>query len=179
MKYKLEPESTPDGLPFDDPNYLGIDFHRRLLAGEVRFRFMVQFQTNPNRMPLDRATVRWDEAESPPIHLATLVLPQQDVTTLGQAAYGEHLSWNIWHSLAEHTPQGTLADARKVVYSASATQRRNANGIPSLEPGEPRPPGPAVTESDSTIVKAAIYPAIGIARLGNSESECFIESGSY
>ncbi len=174
VKYKLEPEAGPDGLPFDDPNYLAIDFQRRLLAGEVRFRFMIQLQTHRDRMPLDQATVRWDETESVPIHVATLVLPRQDVATLGQAAYGENLSWNLWHSLAEHRPWGSLADARRVVYAASAAQRRKANGIPSTEPGEPRSPAAALRDRDSTIVKAAVYPAIGIARLGNSEGECFI-----
>ncbi|HUX86087.1 MAG TPA: catalase, partial [Chloroflexota bacterium] len=98
VKYKLEPEVAPDSLPSDDPNYLAADLARRLRAGDARFRFMVQFQTNPVTMPLDQATVRWDEAESPPIHLADLVLPRQDVNALGQASYGENLAYNAWHS---------------------------------------------------------------------------------
>lgn len=181
VKYKLEPESAPDGPPpdFDDPFYLRADLHARLAAGEARFRFLVQFQTNEQEMPLDRATVRWSEQESPPIHVATLVLPQQDLGARNQSAYGENLAFNTWHALAEHEPVGSLADARKVVYRASAEVRRNFNAIPLGEPVEPRPaewhPGvPYPPGKDTRVVRAAIHPAIGVARVGNSPRDFFI-----
>ncbi|MDF2629599.1 MAG: hypothetical protein K0R39_3430 [Symbiobacteriaceae bacterium] len=175
VKYKLVPEQT-DGNepPIDDPDYLTADLTRRLLTGEARFKFMLQFQTDPGTMPLDRATVRWSEQESPPIHVATLVLPKQDISTLGQAAYGENLAFNPWHSLPEHEPQGSISEARKVVYAASAQVRRDVNGVPTREPGDPRPAAPLPHPRDHEIVRAAIYPAIGVARVGNSEDEFFI-----
>jgi hypothetical protein len=49
---------------------------------------MVQFRTDPAAMPLDEATVRWSEVESPPVHVADLILPRQDINERGQAAYG-------------------------------------------------------------------------------------------
>src|SRR5205085_5818697 len=129
---------------------------------------------DPDTMPLDRATVRWSEQESPPVHVATLTLPRQDVTAPGQAAYGENLAFNPWHCLAAHTPQGSISDARRVVYAASADQRRNTNGVPLAEPGQPRPDVVIPPVVDTCIVKAAIHPAIGIARVGNSDEEYFI-----
>jgi hypothetical protein len=174
VKYKLEPETHAEILPPNDPNYLAADLAKRLLAGEARFRFMVQFRTNPETMPLDRATVRWEESQSQPVHIATLVLPQQDIEALGQAPYGENLAFNPWHSLAEHTPQGSISDARKVVYHASATERRDVNGVPTREPGEPRPAEALPPVKDDCIVKAAIYPGIGVARLGNSQDAFFL-----
>ena len=85
-------------------------------------------------MPLDQATVRWDESLSPPVHVADLILPPQDIDARGQAAYGENLSWNIWRVTEDHKPVGSIADARRVVYAASAEQRRNVNGVPTGEP---------------------------------------------
>ena len=176
VKYKLEPVS-PEGTdpPYGDADYLTSDLGRRLLAGPAGFRFLVQLRTDPDAMPLDRATVRWSEDDSPPVHVATLTFPRQDVADPGQAAYGENLAFNPWHCLTAHQPQGSISDARRVVYAASADLRRDTNGVPTTEPGEPRPasaaPAPVV---DTCIVRAAIHPSIGIARVGNSHDGYFL-----
>jgi hypothetical protein len=178
VKYKLEPEVTPPGSgskpDYGDPFYLRGDLHTRLRSSEARFRFLIQLRTDDEAMPLDRATVRWDEGVSKPIHVATLILPQQDLDARGQSTYGENLAFNPWHALPEHEPVGTIADARKVVYQASANVRRDFNGVPLAEPVAPRPaewhagePYPA--GNDEAIVSAKIHPAIGIARVGNSD----------
>ena len=176
VKYKLEPVIAVPAItdPPADPTYLAADLQSRLKSAEARFRFCVQFRTDPERMPLDKATVRWEESLSPPIHVADLILPQQDIEARGQAAYGENLSWNIWRVTEEHKPAGSIAEARRAVYAASAEQRRNVNGVPTGEPSSPKPalnPAPCV---DARIVRAAIHPAIGIARIGDSPNEFFI-----
>jgi hypothetical protein len=176
VKYKLEPTievPPPDAGPAD-PTYLAADLKARLAAGPASFRFLVQFRTDPEAMPLDRATVRWEESLSPPVHVADLILPQQDVTARGQAPYGENLSLNIWRVTKEHEPQGSIADARRAVYAASARLRRDVNGIPDGEPHMPKPamkPAPCV---DDVVVRAAISPGIGIARIGNSKTEFYL-----
>jgi hypothetical protein len=182
VKYKLEPEVVPGRQAppdYDDPFYLRADLHARLRDGEARFRFLVQFQTDDQAMPLDRATVRWSEQASPPVHVATLVLPRQDLDTRNQSEYGENLAFNTWHALAEHEPVGSIAAARKVVYRASAEARRNFNATPLGEPVEARPgewkPGvPYPPGKDRRVVRAAVHPAIGLARVGNSPTEYFI-----
>src|SRR5688572_10860302 len=134
---------------------------------------MVQF--HKRGMPdAEHATEPWSEKTSAPIHVATLILPQQDIQARGQMAYGENLSYNPWHSLADHEPKGSISEARKVVYQASAEQRRDVNGVPTREPGEARPADPFPNDPDTRIVKAAIYPPIGIARVGNSDDEYFL-----
>jgi hypothetical protein len=60
------------------------------------------------------------------------------------------------------------------VYEASANERRNANGVPLMEPGEPRAAIVLPAVQDTVIVKAAIHPSIGIARIGNSQDEFFL-----
>jgi hypothetical protein len=175
VKYKLEPMlelNLPSDVP-TDPDYLAADLEHRLKNGTATFRFHVQFQAN-SAMPLDKATVRWPESESKPIPVADLVLFQQDVTGRGQQAYGENLSYNVWRVTQEHVPVGSIAEARRVVYAASANLRRNVNGIPNGEPAEARPLLDSAECFDTTIVRAAIHPAIGIARIGDSSEEYYV-----
>lgn len=176
VKYKLEPENHKEPLPAapPDPTYLAADLEERLKKGEVRFRFSVQFRTDPKIMPLNEATVRWSEVASPPVHIADLILPQQDITLRGQPQYGENLSWNIWRVTEDHKPQGSIADARRVVYAASADLRRNVNGVPTGEPVEPKPALESAPCVDQAIVRASISPGIGMARIGDSANEFYI-----
>ena len=52
--------------------------------------------------------------------------------------------------------------------------RRDANGVPTGEPTAPKPATDFAPCVDSAIVRAAIHPAIGIARIGDSRSEYYI-----
>lgn len=141
VKYKLEPISPPFSVPpsQNTADYLQADLQARLNMGEAQFKFMVQFQTDPEKMPLDKAMTPWSETESVPVHIATLVIQKQDITNEGQPEYGENLSFNPWRTLKEHEPQGSISDARKTVYEAGAELRRFKNGVPAVEPNAPRP----------------------------------------
>jgi hypothetical protein len=175
VKYRLEPAlrlPAPSADP-TDPDYLAADLERRLKHGSAAFQFHIQFQAS-SAMPLDKATVRWSESESKPIPVADLVLLQQDIAGRGQQAYGENLSYNAWRVTREHTPVGSIAEARRVVYAASANLRRNVNGIPIGEPAEARPLLDSPACLDTEIVRAAIHPAIGIARIGDSPEAYYI-----
>jgi hypothetical protein len=178
-KYKLVPAgpgpgASVPGLSIDDPGYLHADLRERLLEGEASFNFHVQLRTDPERMPLDAATVRWSESASRPIHVATLTLPRQDVDANGQAEYGDGLAYNPWHALAEHAPEGSIALARKGTYQSAGNLRRERNEVPLGEPTEPRPVAVNPEGQDQRIVRAAIHPAIGIARVGDSEDGFYI-----
>jgi len=179
VKYRLDPETPSDPIGGGDGrDYLSSDMARRLAKREYRFRFMVQLRTNADTMPLDQATREWSESESPFVHVATLILPQQDVTARGQAAYGEALAFNIWRVPPEQTPVGSIAYARKLAYAASAQARHQANGQGIEDSSQPRIicPFPSVLPArapDDCVVKAVIYPAIGVARVGSSQSEWF------
>jgi len=140
----------------------------------VRFRFLVQLRTDPATMPLDESTVEWSETASPPIHVADLILHQQNIRSRGQAEYGENLSWNIWRVTADHTPQGSIAVARREVYAASSQLRRDVNGVPVGEPEQSKRGDGPIPCVDDIIVKAAIHPGIGIARIGDGKTEFFI-----
>lgn len=176
VKYRLVPAAgTERGTPFNNNNYLALDLQQRLRAGSSRFQLEIQLRTHPDTMPVDDAQKVWNTEESPYICIAELHLPQQDVTAIGQSEFGSSLSFNIWRTLPEHEPLGSIAQARKAVYEASAQARHQANGISPQEPESVNPPFIGNTdEASECIVKAAIYPPIGIMRVGNSEDEYFI-----
>lgn len=175
VKYRLVPDDTYKGAPFDDNNYLKLDLEKRLRNGDATFRFEIQVRTNNETMPLDDAQVVWSTKESPYICIAKLHIPQQDITAIGQADFGSNLSFNIWRTLAAHKPLGSIAEARKVVYAASAETRHQANGQQLQEPKQRCPFFQGNTDEDSDcIVRAGIYPPIGVMRVGNSEDEYFI-----
>lgn len=142
VKYKLVPALAEGDAPLAvDPaslgNYLYVDLKTWLLRRRSSFDLFVQFQSDPDTMPLDRATVCWDEDASSPVHVATLELPRQNIDALGQAECGENLSFNIWQTLPEHEPQGSLAVARKTAYYEAANLRRSTNDVTIEEPSTP------------------------------------------
>ena len=174
VKYRLVPVDTYKGAPFDEVDYLKLDLEKRLRNGNSKFRFEIQLRTNDD-MPLDNAQAGWSTEESPYFCIAELHLPQQDVAAIGQAEFGSNLSFNIWRTLADHEPQGSIAEARKVVYAASAEARKQANGQPNQEPAQRCPFFHGNTDEDSNcIVSAGIYPPIGVMRVGNSKDEHFL-----
>ncbi|WP_216629428.1 LodA/GoxA family CTQ-dependent oxidase [Taibaiella lutea] len=175
VKYRLIPEDTDRGAPFDDNDYLALDLQQRLRSKEAKFRFEIQPRTNPATMPLDDAQVVWSTEESPYVCIAELHFPQQDICAIGQPEFGNMLAFNIWRTLAAHEPLGSIAEARKTVYAASAQTRHQANGQPSQEPDRVNPHFTINSDEDSDcIVTAGIYPPIGVMRVGNSEKEYFI-----
>ncbi|CAM3501884.1 hypothetical protein G4177_25345 [Corallococcus sp. ZKHCc1 1396] len=180
VKYRLEPETAPQDVPDDAPGYLATDMAHRLSRDGCRFRFMIQRRTHPSTMPLDRAMDDWSEKQSPFVQIATLVLPRQDIGERGQADYGQGLSFNIWRTPPENAPcdASSIAVVRKAVYAAGAAARHRANGQPLKDAPEPRPGAPRTgvrpEPRDDSIVKAVIYPSIGVARVGSSPEGYFI-----
>jgi hypothetical protein len=136
VKYKIVPLNAPvlPPIPSNNPDYLRDELKQHLLQQEVRLGFYLQFQSDEASMPTNKATVRWDEKVSVPKLFATLILHQQNIDEPGQRNYGDNLAFNPWHTLAEHKPAGSISDARRVVYKASADLRRLKNGVPAVEP---------------------------------------------
>ena len=84
------------------------------------FDFMVQFQIDARRMPIEDASVEWHEAESPYRTVAHIRIPKQEVD---RGATCERLSFNPWHARVEHTPLGNFNRARRAIYGAMADFR--------------------------------------------------------
>ncbi len=140
VKYKMEPCTKP---PAAEPKpMVGDDYLRKNLVEHIQqqdacFKFLIQLQTTEAEMPIDRATVKWDEKKSPFIEFATLKIKKgQNVDDPKRIERCENLSMTAWHSLPEHAPLGSINLARKVVYREIAKIRRTHNHAPQTEPKE-------------------------------------------
>jgi hypothetical protein len=139
MKYAFYPLSKVysriPGLPFDVPdNYLRDNMVRTLAGQDVEFDIMVQVQTDPYRMPIENAAVRWSERLSPPVAAARLHIPKQTFDSPAQFAFAGNLSYNPWHCLPEHRPLGNQSRTRLRLYSELSRFRQEMNGTPHVEP---------------------------------------------
>jgi hypothetical protein len=115
-------------------NYLRAAMIRTLDAEEWTLDFMVQVQTDPFRMPIENASVKWPESISPYIPVARLRLPVQRFDSDEQLAFADVLRYNPWHSLAEHKPLGNSNRARRQMYWELAQLRQAMNQVKHLEP---------------------------------------------
>jgi hypothetical protein len=129
VKYSAYSRLAGRTPPPDHPNDLPDDYLTRALVNglqsqEALFDFKVQLQTDPQAMPVEDASVEWDENVSRPITVATLRIPTQQVDPSGDLATKcEAMSFNPWQALAEHRPMGGMNRLRKVVYQASIAKR--------------------------------------------------------
>jgi len=112
--------SVLQGGPQKD-HYLREKLREGLKAGEMRFDFCIQLFVDQKRTPIEDAYIEWKESDSPPIPIATLIIPRQELEAQLQEDM-EYMAFNPWNT-AEFTPLGLINLARKNVYDASAVHR--------------------------------------------------------
>jgi hypothetical protein len=139
MQYSVWPKTTKrtpiPRLPLRPPdNYLRNAMAASLDAGDVELDYRIQLQTDPFLMPIENAGVLWPEKLSPRVSVATLRLPRQRFDSAAQINFEKRLSYNPWHSIAEHRPLGNQSRARRRMYLALSTLRHDMNAIPHYEP---------------------------------------------
>lgn len=122
-RWSLTPEGAAAGAQADS---LRGDLAARLAAGPLRFTLSAQLYVDPERTPIEDASVDWDEAISPFVPLAELVIPQQDIAgERGRRleAFVEGLSFDPWHAPVEFRPLGNMMRARAHAYRLSVGER--------------------------------------------------------
>jgi hypothetical protein len=130
VKYTVRPSRGSTRLavlPFDRSGTEDAwkELRWRLKEEGARLDFFLQFQTDPERMPLERATVRWEERHSPLVHVARLELPpRQELMMAGPAAPHPAEALGMGQSLVEHREVGSISRARQVVEEALTAWRR-------------------------------------------------------
>ena len=105
-----------------------------LNTGDVWYDFLVQFQIDPVRTPIEDPGQAWSETLSPFRKVATIRIPKQEFDTPGQMTLAENLSFTPWHALPEHEPIGGINRARKAAYHAISTLRHQRNKVERREP---------------------------------------------
>ena len=119
-------QSSPVQGPRDAENFLFQALAGHLKGNVASFDFMVQFQKDPLRMPIEDASVEWKESDSPFRKVATVSIPAQDLGSGEMRAFRascENLSFNPWHALADHRPLGGLNRLRRAAYEVSVQHR--------------------------------------------------------
>lgn len=139
VKYRLSSlASGPSLAPDSDPNRLRTDLGKRLSTDKSSFVFSIQLPLPGVTLPVDRATVRWNEADAPFIPVGELEIPAQEVTAEGQEIYGDALAFAPWRTPEPNRPLGSIAESRRLAYPASACARHFVNGQVDAEPHFPR-----------------------------------------
>ena len=140
MQYSFAAKTTVDrhipGISFGrvPDNYLRENMVKTLATQDVEFDLLVQLQTDPHRMPIENAAVRWPEKLSPYIPAATIHIPRQKFDSAQQFAFTSQLSINPWHALHEHRPLGNQSRARRRMYWELSRLRQKENNTPHIEP---------------------------------------------
>jgi hypothetical protein len=139
MQYSVWPKSDRrtkiPRLPLRPPDdYLRAAMVAALDEGDVEFEIRLQLQTDAHLMPLENAAVYWPERLSPRIPVATLRLQRQKFDSPAQLAFAKRLSYNPWHTIAEHRPLGNQSRARRRMYWMLSELRHRMNAVPHYEP---------------------------------------------
>jgi hypothetical protein len=139
IKFTAKPrmEEQP-GLLSRSMAFLSSDFSlkeemQKALVGERRFDFYIQRYVD-HRTPIENTTVEWEESVSPPRHVATIVIPPQQLLSAERGVFCENLSFSPWHCLPEHKPLGAINRVRRVAYLKNSEHRHQLNGVPRSEP---------------------------------------------
>ena len=141
VKYRLSPLSGGSSLaPDSDPNRLRLDLAESLTRHASTFILSIQVPRPGINPPLDRATVRWTEADAPFIPAARIDIPAQNINTEGQETYGDALAFSPWRVPEVNRHLGSIAESRRRAYPSSASQRHRVNGQINAEPHAPRRP---------------------------------------
>ncbi len=125
VKYSVKPCSAYTTIDAIDPgeNQLRSAIVEHLRHAPACLHFGVQLQTDPETMPVEDASVVWDEDLSPFITVATLTIPDQAVDEVSVLAQCERSRFNPWQSLPAHAPLGRMNAVRRQVYDAAADVR--------------------------------------------------------
>jgi hypothetical protein len=139
MQYSIWPKMkkrTPiPRLPLRPPDdYLRRAMVASLAERDVEFDIRLQLQTDSHLMPIENNAVLWPEKISPRISVATLRIPRQKFDSLGQMEFAKKLSYNPWHTIAEHRPLGNQSRARRRMYLVLSELRHTMNAVPHYEP---------------------------------------------
>jgi hypothetical protein len=156
-------------------NFLRERLVEHLATDDAAFDFMIQFQTDAEKMPIENASVAWDEKLSPYVKLATIKIPSQGCDSPAQVAFCENVSFNPWRTLPEHRPLGGVNRALKAVYQMISQFRHHRNSAPIKEPASDGSypdltaddgyTEPATNGAGSSSKGLSIWPKLGLAVL--------------
>lgn len=113
------------------PDALREEVRNTIIEQGGEWELRVQLCTDLDKMPVEDASVAWDEKASPYQAVARIkVAPQISIGTEIQELTDEQVFFSPWHGLAAHQPLGSVNRARRHTYEMSAEFRSKFNGCP-------------------------------------------------
>jgi catalase len=111
------------------PNFLRHAMQDRLQREEACFDFKIQTRPDAS-FEVEDVVKEWDAEKAPFVPVAKILIPKQlfDTAALNEAC--EKMTYNPWHTTAEHKPLGTINRMRRVVYQTISTLRSDMNYKP-------------------------------------------------
>ncbi len=95
----------------------------------------VQLCTDIEKMPIEDASVVWDETLSPYVPVARLLVhPQPAYDHARAVAIDEGLAFSPWHGIAAHRPLGSVMRLRRQAYKNAQRFRAAKNQVGLSEP---------------------------------------------
>ena len=135
FRTKLETRTRVPRLPLRPPdNYLRDAMVATLAERDIEFDVLLQVQTDPFKMPIENNGVLWPTRLSPRVPAAVLRIPKQTFDSPEQLAFARKLTYNPWHTIAEHRPLGNQSRARKRMYYELSRLRQQMNAEEHYEP---------------------------------------------
>ena len=113
------------------PDALRQAIREEVVEGGGTWELCVQLNTDLDAMPIEDASVEWDErASSYRVVGQVTVPPQLSLGTDVAHVVEEQTFFSPWHGLAAHRPLGSVNRARRRAYEMSAEFRAGYNGCP-------------------------------------------------
>jgi hypothetical protein len=115
----------------DRPDALREVIREEIIEQGGTWELRVQLNTDLEAMPVEDASVEWDEDVSPYRTVGRItVAPQLSLGTDVANVVDEQTFFSPWHGLAAHRPLGSINRARRQAYEMSAEFRAKFNGCP-------------------------------------------------
>ncbi len=127
LQFHAKPtQGTPEVEPGKTDNYLRQELVERLQQGDITFDIMAQLFVSEDKTPIEDGAKLWQESDSPPLRIAQLIIPQQDIAEnrdQDDEASIEQTAFNPWNGAETFRPLGQLNRGRNPVYAASEDYR--------------------------------------------------------
>lgn len=118
----------------DDPDAIRKEVDKGAEAGG-EWELRAQLCRDGTKMPVEDASVVWDEGDSPFQVVARLhAAPQPGWSEARAAVVDETMRFSVWTGLAAHQPVGAINRVRQQTYDMSARFRASFNRCPIHEP---------------------------------------------
>lgn len=126
IKWHVRPSAnTKSIIPINpSPDFLRQKIIEDLSKNNFSFELCVQMQSDPNREPIEDASVEW---KTPFKKVATIFIPKQNTDTTKRKDLEDSINFNPWYCIPDHKPLGGINRMRRKIYNELSMCRQQHN----------------------------------------------------